>query len=346
MTPASPESCTNGKKAFRIGLLVPASGTAGIWGPSCRASAELAITEINRHWSHPAEIRFVDAGAAPTVVADNTTRLVQAKQIDAIVGMHTSDVRDAVAARIGRQVPYIYTPLHEGRAPDNAICIGATPDRQLVPALDWMLQRFRLRRWFFLGNDYVWPRTTHDIAGRRITLDGAKVVGSRYLPMNCPDTRAGDYAEILEDIRAAKPDALFLSLIGQDSVLFNRAFHKAGFARTILRFSCAIEENMLLAIGGHATEGIFVSAGYFSTLDTKSNGAFRERYHSHFSDRAPVLNDLGQSVYEGMSCLARQIFRCEDVATSARRSPGDPTGGIYLAEAQGFGFEIVSHLAR
>ena len=149
-----------------------------------------------------------------------------------------------------------------------------------------MLRRFTLRRWFFLGNDYVWPRTSHDIAGRRLAINGSRVVGSRYLPMNCPHTRAGDYAKILEEIRTAKPDALFLSLIGQDSVRFNRAFHKAGLARTILRFSCAIEENMLLAIGRDATEGIFVSAGYFSTLDTRSNGAFRERYHSHFSDRA------------------------------------------------------------
>ena len=116
---ASPNPGTKGKKSLRIGLLIPASGTAGIWGPSCRASAELAVTEINRHWSNTAEIRFVDAGAAPNVVASNTSDLVRSRQVDAIVGMHTSDVRDAVAARIGRQIPYIYTPLHEGRAPEK-----------------------------------------------------------------------------------------------------------------------------------------------------------------------------------------------------------------------------------
>ena len=64
----------------------------------------------------------------------------------------------------------------------------------------------------------------------------------------------------------------------------------------------------------------------------------------------PVLNDLGQSVYEGMSCLARQIFRRDDTVSSARQSTGaksgDVTGSIYLAEAQGFGFEIVSQVAR
>jgi len=346
MIPTRPDPDRNGNDAFRIGLLIPASGTAGIWGPSCRASAELAVAEINRHWRSTAEIMFVDAGGTPSVVADNTGHLVHTRQIDAIVGMHTSDVRDAVAARVGGSIPYIYTPLHEGCAPDSVTCIGATPDRQLLPALEWMLERFRLRRWFFLGNDYVWPRTTHDIAGRRVAVDGARVVGNRYLPMNCPETRASDYAEILDEIRAARPDALFLSLIGQDSVLFNRAFHKAGFAKSILRFSCAIEENILLAIGGGATEGIFVSAGYFSALNTKSNGAFRERYHTHFSDRAPVLNDLGQSVYEGMSCLARRFVKGENVVASARLSNSDEPSGIYLAEAQGLGFDIVSHVAR
>ena len=34
--------------AFRVALLIPMCGSAGIWGPSCIASAEVAVHEINR----------------------------------------------------------------------------------------------------------------------------------------------------------------------------------------------------------------------------------------------------------------------------------------------------------
>ena len=33
---------------FRVGLLIPMCGSAGIWGPSCIASAEAAAYELNR----------------------------------------------------------------------------------------------------------------------------------------------------------------------------------------------------------------------------------------------------------------------------------------------------------
>ena len=33
---------------LRVGLLIPLCGPAGLWGPSCQCSAELAAAEINR----------------------------------------------------------------------------------------------------------------------------------------------------------------------------------------------------------------------------------------------------------------------------------------------------------
>ena len=219
--------------------------------------------------------------------------LIAAGRIDSIVGMHTSDVRDALAAAVGRRVPYIYTPLHEGSAPDNVCCLGVTPDRQLLPALNWLSARYRLRRWYFVGNDYVWPRVSHGLAARALARQGGEAVGSDYVDFDETATDIRRFDAILGRIESRRPDAILLSLIGQDSVLFNRAYHAAGLARSILRFSCAIEENMLLAMGAAATDGVFVSAGYFAALDTPRNGAFRERYHTKFAERAPMLNDLG-----------------------------------------------------
>lgn len=335
-------------RMHRIGVFVPTSGPAGIWGPSCRASAELACDEINAAATDGTvfRLRFVDAGSNPESIARRAADLIAARRIDSIVGMHTSDVRDALAAAVGRRVPYIYTPLHEGNAPDNVCCLGVTPERQLLPALNWLSARYRLRRWYFVGNDYVWPRVSHALAARAMARQGGEVVGSAYVDFDETATDIGRFDAILERIEKCRPDAVLLSLIGQDSVLFNRAFHAAGLARSILRFSCAIEENMLLAMGAAATDGVFVSAGYFAALDTPRNGAFRERYHSMFADRAPALNDLGQSIYEGMARLAVQVTRNRRVAAGVRSDAGFRGLPVYLAEAHGFDFRIVRQLAR
>ena len=85
-----------------------------------------------------------------------------------------------------------------------------------------------------------------------------------------------------------------------------------GLSRDMFRLSCAIEENGLLAIGADNTEGLFVSSGYFASLDNDANMAFKERYHNHFGQRAPTLNSLGQSTYEGVHFMAALARRAAD----------------------------------
>ena len=40
--------------------------------------------------------------------------------------------------------------------------------------------------------------------------------------------------------------------------------------------------------------------------------AFKERYHNHFGERAPTLNALGQSTYEGVHFMAALARRAAD----------------------------------
>ncbi len=80
----------------------------------------------------------------------------------------------------------------------------------------------------------------------------------------------------------------------------------------MFRLSCAIEENGLLAIGADNTDGLFVSSGYFASLDNDANMAFKERYYNHFGQRAPTLNALGQSTYEGVHFMAALARRAAD----------------------------------
>ena len=349
------------EQAFAVGLMVPTSGSAGIWGPSTIACAQLAAEEINRAGGllgQEVRLRVVDAADEISDLAERTTQMLDDGEIDAIVGMHISAVRQNIRGAVAGRVPYVYTPLYEGgeRTP-GIYAIGETPQQQLRPAIRALTERFQLKRWALLGNDYVWPRLSHALACRYIRESGGAVLDDLYLPFG-----VSDFGPVLERIERLGVDALLLSLVGQDAVVFNREFGgAAGKLRGVIRLSCAIEENGLLAIGAENTEGLYGAAAYFAAAPTDSNMAFKERYYGLFGERAPTLNALGQSTYEGMHFLAALIER-----SSGRRTPWSALAAepfsyrsarealyldndhkvcpMYLARAEGHLFEVEQRL--
>jgi urea transport system substrate-binding protein len=338
---------------LNIGLLIPASGAAGLWGPSCLACATLAAETWNREGGcrgRGVRLVAIDASDESADLERDLACLLANEGVDAFVGMTTSSVRQRIARTVRGRLPFVYTPLYEGGAlPTGVFAIGETPRQQLLPALRWLAERFRLRRWYLAGNDYVWPRRSHALATRTLADAGCSVVGSRHVPIGRVDVDC-----MIDEIRRSRAQAVLLSLVGQDAVDFNRAFGDAGLAGRVLRLSCAIEENGMLATGPHGTDGLFVASGYFATLDTIANATFKERYHTRFGERAPVLNALGQSTYEGVSFLRgwMEHRRTDDaevpfhsVRATRWRANGRKSTPIYLAEADGMRLAVTHRIA-
>ena len=341
-----------------VALCVPLGGTAGIWGPSAMASARLAAAELNRESGivgRGCRLLTVNAADDAPDIEQTLMELVEAGEIDALIGMHTSAVRQRILAAVGGHIPIVYTPLYEGgETTPGVFAIGEVTARQLQPALHWLGQHRQPRRWLAVGNDYVWPHVSHRQARPYIAEAGGEMVAETYVPFG-----TSDYSEVLEQIRTCSADAVLVSLVGQDAVDFNRAFGRAGLSNSVLRLSCAIGENELLGIGADNADDLYVSSGYFATLDTDANLAFKERYRDHFGERAPTLNTFGQSTYEGVHFLAAllgQALRSPDdwarlgqsplAYRSARNARYDGGGvsctPIYLARAEGHSFRVIA----
>ncbi|AGU53689.1 putative bacterial extracellular solute-binding protein [Variovorax paradoxus B4] len=348
------------RQELQIALCVPLGGTAGIWGPSAMSSAKLAVAELNREagiGGRGCRLLTVNAADDAPDIEATLIELVQAGDIDAIIGMHTSAVRQRILRAVGGQIPFVYTPLYEGgESTPGVFAIGETTARQLGPAIRWLGARKRPRRWFAIGNDYVWPHVSHRMARGYIAETGGELVGEMYVPFGTTD-----FSEALDALRQGRADAVVLSLVGQDAIEFNRAFGAAGLSRAMFRLSCAIGENELLGIGADNAEDLYVACGYFATLDTEANLAFKERYRAHFGERAPTLNTFGQSTYEGMHFLAALLERqrrpaaCDErlgASPLRYRSARDAAYGadgithtpIYLARAEGNVFRVITQL--
>jgi len=302
------------------------------------------------------ELVFADAGADPERVADETIDLIAETRAEAVIGMHISAVRVALVRALRGRLPYVYTPVYEGGERSSGLfMVGETPARQLKPAIHWLAEHRQARRWYLIGNDYIWPHVSHRAARRYIKETGGEVVGVDYVPFG-----SEDHEKHLARIRKVRPDVVLVSMVGTDCVTFNRAFACAGLARHMLRLSVASEENTLLGIGARHAENFYFTAGYLAVLDTPANQAFLDRYHAAFGGDAPMPNTIGQSCYEGIRLYAELARRAGSlgVADLSRVSEGLTYSGgrgrvtmhgrhllsdIYLAEADGLKFRILAH---
>lgn len=342
--------------SYRIGLLIPMSGSAGIWGPSCISCAQLAVAEMNRGRGirgRRLELILVDAAIeGATTIEARVNALIETRAIDAIVGMHISSMRQKLSKIVRQRVPYVYTPLYEGGETTPGIfAIGDTPDRQLGPALRMLQRAYRPRNWALLGNDYVWPRSFHHQAKRQLREQDATIVCEDYLPFGL-----GQMDQVVERLAATKADAVLVSLVGQDGVDFNRAFGRAGLHRRLVRLTCVIEENGLMASGVRNSQRLFSASSYFGSLQTEANAAFKEAYYALHGDDAPTLNMLGQSTYEGMYFLgalmesdplgwrAKIYEHTRGLRYRSARWLGERDGApapIYLARAEGLMYDVL-----
>ncbi len=343
-----------------VALVVPLHGSAGIFGPSCELCAQLAVAEINaRNGVLGRELRLsvVDGSGSPSKVADEVGALAAAGLVDAVVGWHISAVRQAVAPRVAALVPYVYTALYEGgeRTP-GVFLSGEVPSRQLLPAMAWLRREYGVRRWCIVGNDYVWPRGTASAARHYAKLCDGEICHEVFVPLGCQS-----WETIVQDTGRSHPDAVIMLLVGEDAVLFNRAFAAAGLDTRCRRLSTLIDENTLAGSGAESTRGICAAAAYFETLATPESLDFGWRYTRRFGPEAPTLNSVGESCYEGVLLLSELARRADSfdvgrmTAAAEALSYSGPRGEvrmrdrhldqrIYLAEADKLQFDLVTQL--
>ncbi|MFN5278706.1 ABC transporter substrate-binding protein, partial [Bradyrhizobium sp.] len=137
---------------LRIGNFITFSGAPGIWGPISANSVMLAVAEINRRGGirgREVELSMYDAGGPIDEVVRRAERAIAYDEIDVIMGSHISAVRLALRKVTAGRIPYVYTPVYEGgeRTP-GVMAIGETPRAESRPAIHWLTEVKKARRWY------------------------------------------------------------------------------------------------------------------------------------------------------------------------------------------------------
>ena len=288
---------------MKIGLLHPRSGVAGMWGPSMDAAALVGAAEINAAGGilgEPIELVFGDCGFSASEAIHSVDTLIEVEGVEAIIGGHTSNVREVVSRRVASRVPYIYTAQYEGVAlGPSTLAIGSTDDELLGPAVHWFKTEKKAERFFFVGNDYIWPHMARGSTRRLMQKEGTKLVGEAVLP-----TSSYNYTDVIRQIARSGAQVVIQALVGLCSVEFNRAFAAAGLDQKMLRFGLIVDETVICGIGAEASTNLFTAANYFAGNHSHYNDHFLELYHDAFGALAPPVSAASVGYYEGLHVLA------------------------------------------
>jgi urea transport system substrate-binding protein len=347
---------------FKIGLFIALSGPASLFGPTQKASAELAAEEINKAGGilgRQVKLIPTDAGGPPAESTKSAIRLMLEENVDMFVGSHDSATREALVATIKGKVPYIYTPVYEGgECAFNTYVIADTPEQQIRPSVAYMMKDRGAKSVYLIGDDYVWPRKCNEHGKKYIAENGGSVVAEEYVPFGAPNK----FEEIVTRIKSAKPDMVLITLVGADNVNFNRTFAGFGLDKDIARLSLLLEENTLLGIGPDSSSNLFSSMSYYANAPGEANKKFKAAYFAKFGDKAPQLGLIGVDCYGGIYCA--QALATKAGGTDAKKCMAASEGltfptaagtvsmhgrhvdkTMYLATCKGTEFDIIKTFA-
>jgi ABC-type branched-subunit amino acid transport system substrate-binding protein len=343
---------------FKIGLFYAASGPAALFGPTQKASAELAVEQINKNggiMGRQIELLLADAGGPPAESTKTAVRLMLNEKCDLFVGSHDSATREALVATIKARIPYVYTPIYEGgECSPNTYVLADTPEQQVRPTIEMLTKEKGVKSVYLIGNDYVWPRKTNDRVKQYLAAGGGKVIGEEYVPLGAPNK----FEEAVTRIKGAKPDAVVITLVGADNVNFNRTFAGFGLDKEMLRASMLLEENTLLGIGAENSKQLYNCMSYFSTVPGAVHDAFKAAYKAKFGEKAPQLSIIGVDCYAGVQCAKALVEKAKGTKAEALMAASDgltfntatgpvtmqnrhPDKPMYLAECEGTNFKII-----
>jgi urea transport system substrate-binding protein len=303
---------------IKVGVLFSLRGPMSNGGSAAHDAVLLAVDELNRQGGLLGrKIVAVDGDGESDYrkFAKVAQKLIAEDGVSAIFGCRASSNRKAVLPIVEEYKNLLFYPMQfEGlEESPNIIYLGAAPNQQILPALDYMIGIQRKRRLFLLGSDYVFPRTANEIIRDYIRLrqPDAQIVGEAYIPFG-----GSDVHEAIRSITKKAPDLIVNTINGDSNSAFFRSLQQAGLsAERMPVLSFSMGENDLLSMG-EVGKGHYAAWSYFQSIDRPENREFIHQFRARFGARR-VLSDPMEAMYFGVFLWAQAVQAAGTVEPSA-----------------------------
>jgi urea transport system substrate-binding protein len=267
----------------KVGVLHSLSGTMAISETSLKDVLLFTFDEINKSGgvkvggkSYMIEPVVVDPASNWPLFAEKAGQLLVQDKVSAVFGCWTSVSRKSVLPVFEKNNGLLFYPVqYEGEElSQNIFYTAEAVNQQAVPAVDYMLGEGK-KKFYLLGSDYVYPRTTNKILKQYLKLKGIpdSDIEEIYTPFGHTD-----YQTIVAAIKkfAAGGKATVISTLnGDTNVPFFKEFANAGLTSEncpVVSFS--ISEDEFRGLPAKQLVGHLGCWTYFMSVKTPENAKF------------------------------------------------------------------------
>jgi urea transport system substrate-binding protein len=326
--------------SIKIGILHSLSGTMTA---SERPLQELLVMLIERQNANggllgrPLEPVIVNPQSDPKAYAELAKKLIRDDRVAAIFGCWSSASRKEVLPIVERDNALLFYPSqYEGEeASRNIFYTGATPPQQAIPAVNFLLGQ-GIRRFFLVGTNHIYPRTTNAVLKGYLASKGISDCRECYTALGQPDWRA-----VVDEIRRfarGGRTAIVGTVSGDANVHFFRELANQEIsAAEIPVMSLSINEAELAALKHSNVAGHFVAWNYLHAFDTPENRAFIAEWRRFTGKQDAVTNDPMEATWIGFQLWAAAV---EAAGTTDVDHVRDALGGRRITAPSGFAVQM------
>ena len=297
---------------IKVGVLQSLSGTMSVSGTSVIDATLLAIDEINESGGllgRPVTAIVADGRSDEQVFALEAERLITQEHVCTVFGCWTSAGRKAARTVFEDHDHLLVYPVqYEGmEASPNIIYLGAAPNQQIIPAVQWAIESLGKKRFFLVGSDYVFPRAAGEVVKDELQNSDAEIVGELFVPLGSTELEP-----VVQAILKSKPDMILNALVGNSNIVFFDELRDAGIPPTDLPcLSFSVGEQELRSVDIADVVGDYAAQTYFQSLETDANRAFVQRFTAKYPQR--VISDPMEAAYVGVLLWAQAVRDAESI---------------------------------
>ena len=306
---------------IKVGVLHSLSGTMAISETTLKDAMLMLIEEQNKKGGllgKKLEAVVVDPASDWPLFAEKARELITKDKVAATFGCWTSVSRKSVLPVFKELNNILFYPVqYEGEESErNVFYTGAAPNQQAIPAVEYLMSKEGggAKRYFLLGTDYVYPRTTNKILRAFLKSKGVadKDIEEVYTPFG-----HSDYQTIVANIKKFSQGgktAVISTINGDSNVPFYKELGNAGLkAKDVPVVAFSVGEEELRGIDTKPLVGHLAAWNYFMSVKNPENDAFKKQWAAWVkANNLPggdkrVTNDPMEATYVGIHMWAQAV---------------------------------------
>ena len=307
-------STAQAQDTIKVGILHSLSGTMAISETTLKDTMLMLIAEQNAKGGllgKKLEPVVVDPASDWPLFAEKARELLQVQKVAAVFGCWTSVSRKSVLPVFEELNGLLFYPVqYEGEeSSKNVFYTGAAPNQQAIPAVDYLMNEIKVKRWVLAGTDYVYPRTTNKILEAYLK---AKGVPDADIMINYTPFGHSDWQSIVAEIKkfgsAGKKTAVVSTINGDANVPFYKELGNQKIsAEQIPVVAFSVGEEELSGIDTKPLVGHLAAWNYFESVKSPVNDEFIKAWKTYIKNPKRVTNDPMEAHYIGFNMWVEAV---------------------------------------